>query len=70
MEIIYEDNGGGLSEANKSKVFNQGFTTGKGSGYGLSLISRIVQVYGWTIKEEGKPSKGAKFIMVMPKVPV
>ena len=70
LTIIYEDNGVGISEANKSKVFSEGFTTGKGSGYGLSLISRIIQVYGWTIKEEGKPGKGAKFIIDTPEVPV
>lgn len=66
--IVYEDNGVGISEANKSNVFSEGFTTGKGSGYGLSLISRIIQVYGWTIKEEGEPGKGAKFIIGTPKL--
>ena len=69
ITIIYEDNGVGIPEANKSKLFTEGFTTGKGSGYGLSLIRRIIQVYGWTIMEKGKPGKGAKFIIVIPKVP-
>jgi PAS domain S-box-containing protein len=68
IAIIYEDNGVGIPEENKSKLFSEGFTTGKGSGYGLSLINRIIQVYGWTIMEKGKPGKGAKFIIVIPKV--
>jgi PAS domain S-box-containing protein len=69
LEIIYQDNGVGIPEANKSKLFSEGFTTGKGSGYGLSLIKRIIQVYGWTIKEEGNPGKGVKFIIFVPKAP-
>ncbi len=68
VTVIYEDNGVGIPEANKSKLFREGFTTGKGSGYGLSLISRMVEVYGWTIKEEGKLGRGAKFIIAIPEV--
>jgi PAS domain S-box-containing protein len=70
VAIIYEDNGVGISKANKLKVFSEGFTTGKGSGYGLSLISKIVQVYGWTIKEEGKPGKGVRFVICVSKLSV
>ena len=33
--LVYEDNGVGVSEANKSKLFDKGFTTGRGSGLGL-----------------------------------
>jgi signal transduction histidine kinase len=69
LSIIYEDNGVGIPEANKSKLFSEGFTTGKGSGYGLSLIQRIIQVYGWTVMEKGKPGKGVQFIIFIPKVP-
>ncbi len=66
VAIIYEDDGVGISEANKAKLFSEGFTTGDGTGYGLSLIRRILQVYGWTIREEGKPGNGAKFIFYVP----
>jgi hypothetical protein len=29
----------------------------------------MLDVYGWTITEEGEPGKGAKFIIKMPNQP-
>jgi hypothetical protein len=28
----------------------------------------MMDVYGWTITEEGEPSTGAKFIIIIPKL--
>lgn len=66
LRVLYEDDGVGIPKANKQKIFSEGFTTGKGSGYGLYLVKRMVEVYDWTIKEEGEPNKGAKFIITIP----
>jgi len=66
LTLIYEDDGVGIMEADKPRLFNEGFSTGNGTGYGLSLIKRILQVYGWTIKEVGKPGKGVKFAIDIP----
>jgi signal transduction histidine kinase len=68
VKVFYEDNGVGVPEANKLKLFEVGFTTGKGSGLGLYLVKKMVDVYGWTISEVGEPSKGAKFTITIPKV--
>ena len=68
LKLVYEDDGVGISEAEKEKIFEQGY--GKGSGLGLYLIKKMCSVYGWTIKETGKPGKGVKFIMTSPKVNV
>ncbi len=65
-KLFYEDNGIGIPKANKSRLFEVGFTTGKGRGLGLALISRIIEVYGWNIVEEGEPGRGAKFIISIP----
>ena len=46
-------------------VFKEGY--GKGTGYGLYLIKKMVDVYGWTIQETGEPGEGAKFILTMPR---
>ena len=51
---------------NKSKLFEVGFTTGNGSGLGLYLVKKIMDVYGWILTEEGEPGKGAKFIIRLP----
>jgi PAS domain S-box-containing protein len=63
--LIYEDNGEGISFENKSKLFNEGFSTGGSTGLGLSLIKKIVEFYGWTIVEEGEPGEGAKFTLTV-----
>jgi PAS domain S-box-containing protein len=65
LRLIYEDNGVGIPQTEKEKIFEEGY--GKGTGYGLFLIERMCEVYGWTIKENGKPSQGVRFIMTLPK---
>jgi PAS domain S-box-containing protein len=67
LGLIYEDDGVGISKDAKPKLFTEGFTTGKGSGYGLYLIRKIMEVYGWTISETGTHGKGAQFTIEIPK---
>ena len=64
--MVYEDDGIGIHKNKKEKIFEEG--DGKGSGYGLYLIRKICEVYGWTILETGKYGKGAQFIMKIPKI--
>ena len=66
VKLIYEDNGVGIPDANKPKLFESGFTTGKGTGLGLYLVKKMMDVYGWTVTEESEPGKGAKFIIRLP----
>ncbi len=63
-EIIYEDNGIGIDAETKKQLFNKGF--GKGTGYGLYLIRRTCDIYGWTVKETGAPGKGVRFEFTIP----
>ncbi len=67
LKLVYEDDGVGISKNNKAKLFTEGFTTGKGSGYGLYLIARMMDVYGWTINETGTHGKGAQFTINIPE---
>jgi PAS domain S-box-containing protein len=67
LRLFYEDDGIGISEDTRPKIFNEGFTTGKGSGYGLYLIRRMMEVYGWAITETGTYGKGAQFTISIPK---
>jgi PAS domain S-box-containing protein len=66
LRLIYEDDGVGISAENKSKLFSKGFSTGGSSGFGLFLIKKMMDVYGWTITETGEPGKGAKFTIIIP----
>jgi signal transduction histidine kinase len=65
IRLMYEDNGIGIPLVYKNKIFIQGFTTG-GSGLGLKLAKKMVEVYGWTITEDGEEGKGAKFVITIP----
>lgn len=66
LKIIYEDDGVGIPPEVKSKLFGEGF--GRGTGYGLYLIKKICETYGWQIQETGKYGQGAQFTMTLPKL--
>ena len=65
-----EDNGIGVDVENLSHIFNPFFTTkpvGEGTGLGLSIsYDIIVNQHHGQISCEGKPGKGAKFLIVLP----
>lgn len=65
LKLIYEDDGVGIPDEEKSKLFQEGY--GKGTGFGLYLIKRICEGYGWEIQETGKHGEGAQFTMTIPK---
>jgi PAS domain S-box-containing protein len=65
--LTYRDNGVGVPVENKGKLFDEGFTTGKGSGHGLNLTKRMIEVYGWTIREIGVFGEGVVFEISIPK---
>ena len=67
LELVYEDDGVGIPNDIRSSLFEEGFTSGKGTGYGLFMMKRICEVYGWTIRETGKQGKGAQFTINIPK---
>ena len=66
-KLCYEDNGVGILEANKPRTFSEGFTTGKGTGHGLYLVKKMMEVYGWNIEEIGEEGKGVKFVIAIPE---
>ncbi len=68
LRLIYEDDGVGIPSQNKQKLFKEGFSTGSSTGYGLFLIKKMIDVYGWIITEEGEPDKGAKFTITIPRL--
>jgi signal transduction histidine kinase len=65
LKLIYEDDGVGISDDVKSRLFQEGH--GEGTGYGLYLIKRICEAYGWAIQETGEKGRGAQFTMIIPK---
>ncbi len=68
LELVYEDDGVGIPDNMRSNLFKEGFTSGKGTGYGLFMIRRICEVYSWIIRETGKQGKGVQFTMSIPGI--
>jgi PAS domain S-box-containing protein len=68
LRLVYEDDGVGVPLENKPRLFKEGFSTGGSTGFGLFLTKRMIDVYGWTIEENGKPGVGAKFTVTIPKL--
>jgi PAS domain S-box-containing protein len=60
-----EDNGVGVPEENKPKVFERGF--GNHTGLGLFLSREILGITGMAITETGIPGRGACFEIRIPK---
>lgn len=63
--IIYQDDGVGISLADKDKLFRRGF--GKNTGLGLFLSREILSITGIMIIENGKPGNGVHFEIQIPK---
>jgi len=63
--LIYEDNGVGIDARSKEHLFQKGF--GKGTGFGLYLIRKICDVYGWAVQEKGHLGEGVQFEFTIPK---
>jgi signal transduction histidine kinase len=69
--ISVKDNGNGISEHIKEKIFQPFFTTkptGQGTGLGLSLSYDIVKVHGGELKVETKVGEGSEFSISLPIV--
>lgn len=62
--ICYEDDGGGIAEGEKERIFSKGF--GKNTGLGLFLIREILSITGLTITETGEPGIGVRFEIRIP----
>jgi len=64
LVITYRDNGVGISDADKKKLFQKGF--GKHTGLGLFLSREILAITGITILENGTMGEGARFEITVP----
>jgi len=63
--IVCEDDGVGVLEADKQRIFAQGF--GKHTGLGMFFSRQIIELMGGTIVENGVPGEGARFEIRLPE---
>ncbi len=67
VELEVADDGPGLGDEARAKLFTPYFTTKpRGTGLGLAIVHRIVSDHGGEIRVGGAPGRGAVFIVALP----
>jgi len=69
IQVSVKDNGDGIPDEIKDKIFQPFFTTkptGSGTGLGLSLAYDIGKAHGGEISVDSKPSIGTTFLLTIP----
>jgi len=68
VKFEVSDNGCGMDEEVKKKLFTSVFTTKEGRGTGLGLLNtqKIVQEHGGTMTVNSQPGEGSTFIIRLP----
>ena len=67
IQINVADNGKGIEEKVKARIFEPFYTTKRGgTGLGLSIVNNIVQAYGGEIIVESEMGEGTSFMAKFP----
>ena len=69
MEIRIADNGHGIPDAIRGKIFEPFFSQGKenGTGLGLTIVQKIVQDHGGDVQVESTGPQGSVFVVFLPR---
>ncbi len=70
LKLVVTDNGIGISESNKSKIFNSFFkvqeSNSEGTGIGLSIVKELVELHHGEIEVESVFGLGTTFTVLLP----
>jgi signal transduction histidine kinase/PAS domain-containing protein len=68
VEVDVEDTGIGIPPENLEKIFDLYFTTKeRGTGIGLSMVYRIVQLHDGEVEVQSTPGSGTRFRLLFPQ---
>ncbi len=71
VEMLFGDTGIGIAPADLSLIFQPFHTTKhRGSGLGLSIVKKIVEAHGGTIRVESKLDEGTTASVTLPRIEV
>jgi two-component system NtrC family sensor kinase len=63
-----QDTGVGIAPEHLSKIFNLYFTTKeRGTGIGLSMVYRIIQMHDGEVEVQSTPGRGTTFRVLLPR---
>jgi signal transduction histidine kinase len=66
--VRIEDNGPGMDEEQRDRIFNPFFTSKEhGTGLGLAIVKRIVEAHGGSIELSSRIGAGTEFVLSFPK---
>lgn len=65
--IVVTDQGSGMDEATRERIFEPFFSTKKrGTGLGLAIVKQIVEQHEGEIRVDSKPGEGTRFTIDLP----
>jgi two-component system, NtrC family, sensor histidine kinase PilS len=68
VELVFQDDGPGIPEPDRMKIFDPFYTTKEaGTGLGLSIVQKIITERGGKIEVSSPPGKGTAFIILFPR---
>ncbi len=68
VEVSFEDSGVGINPEHLERIFDLYFTTKEqGSGIGLSMVYRIIQLHDGEVEVESTLGRGTKFRLLLPQ---
>mgnify|MGYP005798567759 FL=1 len=72
IEVIISDTGIGMTEEVRTHIFEKFYQAeesrhGEGSGLGLALAKKIIELSGGTIRTESQPGEGSSFFVRLPR---
>jgi signal transduction histidine kinase len=68
VEVRVQDTGVGIAPEHLSKIFNLYFTTKeRGTGIGLSMVYRIIQMHDGEVEVQSTPGHGTTFRVLLPR---
>jgi signal transduction histidine kinase len=64
--VYVEDDGSGIPAGRRDEIFEPGHSSANdGTGFGLTIVKRIVEAHGWSVSVTDGPDGGARFKLVM-----